>query len=124
MLPVRPREAFGDPLGLREIALRQLAHSGRQEADGADDNPWRREWREAAGHQHGARLKELARDARAKEQPPAVVAQFGLILQLAGLPEEAVTMGLERSPLESERHLFMAPRSLNEPVSWWLSSLR
>ena len=58
-------------------------------ADGADDNPWRRRWREAARGQGRARLKELAGDARALEQPPTVLILLGNTLAAAGLPEEA-----------------------------------
>jgi tetratricopeptide (TPR) repeat protein len=59
-------------------------------ADGADDNPWRRSLREAARRKDTARLKELAGDARALEQPPTVLALLGNILSEVGRGEEAV----------------------------------
>jgi Flp pilus assembly protein TadD len=58
-------------------------------ADGADDNPWRRDLRQAARRKDLARLRELAGDARALKQPPAVLGLLGKALLLAGLPEEA-----------------------------------
>ena len=61
----------------------------RAVADGADDNAWRRDLREAAGRRDGERLQALARDARALEQPPAVLALCGEALQQAGRPETA-----------------------------------
>jgi tetratricopeptide (TPR) repeat protein/predicted Ser/Thr protein kinase len=59
-------------------------------AGGADDNPWRRALRGAARRADRARLKELAADARALEQPPVVLALLGEALQGVGLPGEAV----------------------------------
>src|SRR5262249_6458121 len=61
----------------------------RAVADGADDNAWRRDVREAAGQRDGLRLMKLAKDPRALEQLPAVLARFGEALHVAGRPEEA-----------------------------------
>jgi serine/threonine protein kinase/Tfp pilus assembly protein PilF len=58
-------------------------------ANGADDNPWRRRLREAMLRKDSARLKELATDPRALEQPALGLALLGDALQGAGLPEEA-----------------------------------
>jgi serine/threonine protein kinase/Flp pilus assembly protein TadD len=61
----------------------------RAVADGADDNAWRRDLRDAAGRRDGLRLLKLAKDPRALKQPPVVLALFGEALQVAGRPEEA-----------------------------------
>ncbi|MFO0840975.1 MAG: tetratricopeptide repeat protein [Gemmataceae bacterium] len=61
----------------------------RAVADGADDNAWRRDLRAAAGRRDGLHLAKLAKDPRALEQAPAVLALFGEALQVAGRPEEA-----------------------------------
>jgi tetratricopeptide (TPR) repeat protein/predicted Ser/Thr protein kinase len=61
-------------------------------ADEVDDNPWRRRLRAAARRNDAARLeelKELAKDAAALEQPPAVQALLGERLQAVGLAPEA-----------------------------------
>jgi Flp pilus assembly protein TadD/predicted Ser/Thr protein kinase len=74
-------------------AWHKAEDSGRERlwavADGADDNPWRRDLRQAARQKNLVRLKELAEDARALKQPPAVLAMLGKALLAAGLPGEA-----------------------------------
>jgi Flp pilus assembly protein TadD/predicted Ser/Thr protein kinase len=59
-------------------------------ADAADDNPWRRRLRGAARRKDQGRLKELAADARALEQPAPVQALLGKALVVARLPADAV----------------------------------
>jgi tetratricopeptide (TPR) repeat protein/predicted Ser/Thr protein kinase len=61
-------------------------------ADGADDDPWRRRLREAAVRKDPARLKELAGETRALEQPPAALALLGDALHVVGLPGEAAVL--------------------------------
>jgi Flp pilus assembly protein TadD len=58
-------------------------------ADSADDSPWRRRLRQAWQQKDPARLKQLAGDAQALQQPPPVLALLGEALHVAGLPEEA-----------------------------------
>jgi tetratricopeptide (TPR) repeat protein len=101
-LPVA--EAAGQVRGskVHEALLAALDHwawytpedSGRAKlwavADAADDNPWRRQLRQAAQRKDQTRLKELAGDAGAEEQPPAVLALLGKALLVADLQEEAV----------------------------------
>src|SRR5262249_19837592 len=72
----------------REIMSRERARLYAV-ADGADDSPWRRRLREAFRRWDRARLKELAGDAQAFEQPPAVQSLLGAGLRLAGLSGEA-----------------------------------
>jgi superkiller protein 3 len=62
----------------------------RAVADGADDNSWRRAVRAAVPRKEAARLKELAKDAGALAQPPAVLVLLGIALVQAQAPEEAV----------------------------------
>jgi tetratricopeptide (TPR) repeat protein/serine/threonine protein kinase len=61
----------------------------RAVADGADDNAWRRTFREAALSGDTKQLQALAGQAEALTQPPAVLAWLGSVLDAAGLRNEA-----------------------------------
>jgi len=61
----------------------------RAVADGADDNAWRRTFREAALAADKEKLKALAGQPEALAQPPSVLAWLGSVLAGTGLTDEA-----------------------------------
>jgi tetratricopeptide (TPR) repeat protein len=58
-------------------------------ANGADDNAWRRTFREAALAQNSEELKALAVKKEALAEPPSVLAWLGSVLAKTGLTDEA-----------------------------------
>jgi serine/threonine protein kinase/Flp pilus assembly protein TadD len=64
----------------------------RDVADGTDDDAWRRTFREAALAGDAQRLKALAGQPEALDQPPGVLAWLGLVLERAGAATEAAAL--------------------------------
>jgi tetratricopeptide (TPR) repeat protein len=64
----------------------------RAVADGADDDAWRRAFREAALTNDREKLKALAAQEEALAQPPAVLAWLGWVMRGAGLPNGAAAV--------------------------------
>jgi serine/threonine protein kinase/Flp pilus assembly protein TadD len=64
----------------------------RRVAEEADDNAWRRAFLQATLAEDLPKLKALAGEPQALQQPPAVLAWLGWALQLRGLSTEAATV--------------------------------
>jgi tetratricopeptide (TPR) repeat protein len=64
----------------------------REVADAADDNAWRRAFREAVLALDDQKLNALAAQPQALKQPPAVLAWLGSVLEGRGLHAEAVAV--------------------------------
>src|SRR5262245_28364066 len=64
----------------------------REMLDQADENEWRRAFREALAARDAGKLKELATSAEAADQPPVVLSGLGGTLLAGGQREEALAL--------------------------------
>jgi tetratricopeptide (TPR) repeat protein len=91
----------------------------RAAADGADDNPWRRALRDAVDRNDAGRLREMAGDAQALTQPPAVLVALGEALSRgAGLYEEAAAL------LRQAQRLHPGDFWINQELAFALQHMR
>jgi serine/threonine-protein kinase len=82
----------------------------------ADDNPWRRDFRQVVAAGNAGKVRELARQPQALDQPPAVLVWLSAELEQAGLRDEAVTVlrrGHDRYPGD-----FWINYDLGEFLTW------
>ena len=86
-------EIKGDGLAAESQRLADAQRADlRRLADAADDNAWRRAFREAALAADNDRLKALAGQPEALAQPPAVLDRLGSVLMARNLRGEAVAV--------------------------------